>query len=92
LPGTVDKFADDFRWTSIQPLDGCSFGLFKILLFFLTISVFGPSQILNNYYIFVVIRQENILTISMRFNSQWNLGRNITSCPLLLINSSIIET
>jgi hypothetical protein len=51
-----------------------------------------PSPILNNCYILVVIRQENILPISMRFNLQWNLGRNITSCPLLLINSSTIET
>jgi hypothetical protein len=39
-----------------------------------------------------VIRQENTLTISMGFNLQWNLGRNITSYPLLLISSSTIET
>jgi hypothetical protein len=42
----VDKFANDLGWTSIQPLDGCSLGLFKILPFFLPISVFGPSPIL----------------------------------------------
>ena len=91
-PGTVDKFANDLRWTSIQlTLDSCCFGLFNILLLFLPISVFGPSpvlvQLLDTCY-----GQENMLTISMGFNSQWNLGRKITSCPLLLINSSTSET